>query len=286
MPLRFDATLKDLVRSHPADWLAILEEPTVEPIRVLTPDLSTVSAFADIVFSLGERILHIDFQSGGDIRLPRRVLMYNTLLHDEYGLPVHSIVVLLHPRADRTDLTGTVSYQGRPGRGGLTFQFEIVRLWQVPVNVLLQSGLGTLPLAPLGQAPEGTVPEEIMAGAIERLRERIHSEAPPSEVAKLLTAAYVLTGLRFRRGLTNQFFQGESAMMESDTYLYILEQGEAKGGAKEARKILLHLGGKRLGEADEDVRTAVEAISDLERLERMIERSQETSTWQEVLQTP
>lgn len=80
MPLLFDATLKDLVRTHPADWLAILGEPAIQPIQLLTPDLSTVSAFADIVFRLGERILHVDFQSSADIRLSRRLLMYNTLL--------------------------------------------------------------------------------------------------------------------------------------------------------------------------------------------------------------
>lgn len=195
---------------------------------------------------------------------------------------MHSIVVLLHPRADRFDLTGTVSYEGRPGLGGLMFRFEIVRLWEVPVNVLLQGGLGTLPLAPLGQVPEGAAPEEVMSGAIKRLRERIHSEAPQGEVARLVTAAYVLTGLRFPRDLTTQFFQGESAMMESDTYLYILEQGEIK----EARKLLLRLGRKRCGEEDENVRTVLEGITDIERLERMIERLSEISTWQELLQTP
>ncbi|HTU91216.1 MAG TPA: DUF4351 domain-containing protein [Gemmataceae bacterium] len=281
MPLPFDATLKDLVKNHLADWLAILGEPATEPIRVLTPDLSTVSAFADIVFCLGERILHMDFQSGGDAHLPRRVLMYNTLLYDQYGLPVHSIVVLLHPRADRSDLTGTVSYTGRPGRGELTFRFEVVRLWEVPIDVLLQGGLGTLPLAPLGQVPQGAVPEEVMPGAIERLRERIQTESPPSEAAKLQTAAFVLTGLRWDRDRAIQWFQGVSAMMESDTYLYILEQG----GAKEAHKFLLRLGRKKFGEADENVRMMVESITDVERLERMGEHLLEVSSWQELLRT-
>jgi hypothetical protein len=285
MPLPFDATLKDLVKNHLADWLAVLGESAADPIQVLTPDLSTVSAFADIVLRLGEHLLHIDFQSGADARLPRRVLMYNTLLFDHYELPVHSIVILLHSRADRSDLTGTVSYEGRPGRGGLVFRFELLRLWEVPIQVLLQGGLGTLPLAPLGQVPDGATPEEVMPGAIERLRERIHAEASPLEAAKLVTAAFLLTGLRFPRTLTFQWFQGESAMMESDTYLYILEQGEAKGEVKEARKFLLRQGRKRFGKDDENVRAALESITDLERLERMGERLLEVSSWQELLQT-
>lgn len=70
--------------------------------------------------------------------------------------------------------------------------------------------------------------------------------------------------------------------MESDTYLYILEQGELKA----VRKFLLRLGRKRFGEDDENVRTALEGITDLERLERLLERLLEVSTWQELLQTP
>ncbi len=260
MALRFDATLKDLVRNHPADWLTILDEPPTEPIHLLTPDLSTVSAFADIVLQIGARLLHIDFQSGADAHLPQRLLMYNTLLYHQYGLPVHSIAVLLHPRADRSDLTGTVHYAGRPGRGELTFRFEIVRVWEVPIAVWLQSGLGTLPLAPLGRLPEGATLEETLPGAIDRLLQRIQAEAPPSEVARLATAFFVLSGLRQPRDRLIPLFHGVAAMMESDTYLYILEQG----GAKEAHKILLLLGRKRFGEADANVRIAVEGITDLE----------------------
>ncbi len=71
-------------------------------------------------------------------------------------------------------------------------------------------------------------------------------------------------------------------MTESDTYLYILEQGEAKA----LHKMLLLLGRERFGEADVNVRLAVESITDLERLERMSVRLLRVSTWQELLQTP
>jgi predicted transposase YdaD len=159
MALPFDATLKDLVQAHAADWLAVLDQPPSGPVEVLTPDLSTLTAFTDIVLRTGEALLHLDFQSGPDPTLPRRVLLYNVLLHDHYGLPVHSVVVLLRPRADRGDLTGALTYAARPGRGRLEFTFQVVRLWQVPAERLLASGLGTLPLAALGQMPGGRTPD-------------------------------------------------------------------------------------------------------------------------------
>ena len=144
-------------------------------------------------------MLHLDFQSGPDPSLPRRVLLYNVLLHDGYVLPVHSVVILLRPRADRGDLTGVLNYAARPGRGHLNFAFEVIRLWQVPVERLLTSGLGTLPLAVLGQMPAGRTPDEALPEVVARLLERIETEAPPEQGSILLTAAYVLMGMRTSR---------------------------------------------------------------------------------------
>src|SRR5437764_13230192 len=101
MPLPFDATLKDLMRDYPGDWLAALGRPG--PAALITPDLSSVSAFADLVFRRGDGLLHVDAQAGPDAALPRRILRYNVLLHEEYALPVESFVILLRRRADRPD---------------------------------------------------------------------------------------------------------------------------------------------------------------------------------------
>jgi hypothetical protein len=35
MPQQFDATLKELVQAHPADWVALLGGPVAGPIEVL-----------------------------------------------------------------------------------------------------------------------------------------------------------------------------------------------------------------------------------------------------------
>ncbi len=290
MPLPFDATLKDLVQIYAADWLAVLDHPPSEPVEILTPDLSTLTAFTDIVFRTGDSLLHLDFQSGPDPSLPRRVLLYNVLLHDGYGLPVHSVVILLRPRADRSDLTGTLSYAARPGRGRLDFAFEVIRLWQVPVDRLLASGLGTLPLAVLGQMPAGRTLDEALPAVIARLMERIEAEAPTEQRPILLTAAYVLMGLRMSRERASGFFQGVRKMRDSDTYQAILDEGraegETKGRAEEARKLLLRLGRKHLGEPEATVEAAVRAITDLDRLELMAERVSEVASWQDLLQTP
>lgn len=88
MPKPFDATLKDLIRAHPADWLCQLQIPFVEPVEVLSADLSTVTAAADTLIRVGDRVIHIDVESGPDDSLASRMLMYNVLAHHQTGLPV------------------------------------------------------------------------------------------------------------------------------------------------------------------------------------------------------
>jgi hypothetical protein len=89
MALQYDATLKDLFRQYLADWLAGLGLPDPAP-ELLTPDLSTLTAFADVVVRLRRRLLHLDFQSGPDPLLDLRMLLYNAALFHQYGLPPRS----------------------------------------------------------------------------------------------------------------------------------------------------------------------------------------------------
>jgi len=93
---------------------------------------------------------------------------------------------------------------------------------------------------------------------------------------------------------TNELFQGVRKKRDSTTYQGILEEGflkgrkegKMKGRAEEAQRLLLHLGRKRLGDPDAAVKGSVHAISDVERLELLIDQITEVASWQDLLQTP
>jgi predicted transposase YdaD len=288
--MQFDATLKRLVQDFPLDWANALDMAPTGPVEVLTPDLSTVSAFADTVLSLGDRLLHIDFQSGPDPILPRRLLLYNVLLYDRYELPVHTVVVLLRPRADRGDLTNRVTYAAHPGRGGMDFEFEIMRLWQIPVTSLLSAGVGLLPLAPLGQLPEGIPMQQALQGAVDTIIRRAEGEAVPPLGREVEAAAYILAGLRLPEEVVEELFKGARHMRESTTYQHILNEGRSEERAKAQaeiikalRRTVFRLGRIRWGEPDAVATAALEAISDQKRLERLTERLLLVTTWDELL---
>src|SRR5262245_41710301 len=114
----FDATLKDLGADYPHDYLATFDRPTAGPVRPITVDLSTVTTAAYVVLGLGDpyrEIVHIDFQAAADADKGADVLVYNALLHRQYGVPVHSVLVLLRPQAAHSAVTGAVAYAARPG---------------------------------------------------------------------------------------------------------------------------------------------------------------------------
>jgi hypothetical protein len=164
----------------------------------------------------------------------------------------------------------------------MEFTYEVVRLWQRPADELLAADLGVVPLAMLGRLPEGLSLEEGLAAIAQRLAERIASEAAPERAKKLLTDAFLLTGLRVRRDAAARIFGGIRAMHESDTYLAIIDEGQEKRG----RDDILIVGEERLGPPTESVKAQLNGVTDLPRLIRMIRRAAKAASWQEILDTP
>src|SRR5438105_3467806 len=100
MPLRYDATLKDLISRHWADFAALLRLDGPPPAQLLNVDLSTVSAATDFAVGFGKPvqwIADLNFQASRDAGLARRVWLYHALLHHRYGVPVHTVIILLRP---------------------------------------------------------------------------------------------------------------------------------------------------------------------------------------------
>src|SRR4051794_2298663 len=114
----FDATLKDLFQERPLDLLTEFDAAPTLPVRVLSPDLSTVSKATDLVLGLGEplqEVVHIESQAGARADLHRHVLANHALLHLHLEVPVHSLVILLRPQARHPNTRGALQYEPRPG---------------------------------------------------------------------------------------------------------------------------------------------------------------------------
>ncbi len=82
MPKTFDAATKELLESDPRAWLQWLLGRELADVRTLNVDLSTVTTEADSVLLVQDSepwVVHLEFQSGYDPEIPRRLLRYNLL---------------------------------------------------------------------------------------------------------------------------------------------------------------------------------------------------------------
>jgi hypothetical protein len=284
MAMTFDATLKDMARECPEGLLAAFDRKPATAVSVLNVDLSTVTAAADTIYGLGEplaEIVHIDCQSSAAARKHADLMLYNALLFARYHVPVHTVVVLLRPEAAHSNMNGTLDYAPRPEHGSMSFRYQIERLWLRSAEELLAGDIGVAPLAVLGRLPQAGSKEEGLAVIAHRMVERLVREAAPDRAKKLLTDALLLIGLRVKRDVARSIFRGLRMMQESDTYLMIVDEGMEK----QAKKDILLVAEARLGPAEASVKSELDSVSDLERLDRMIRRALAANNWREILDT-
>ena len=281
----FDATTKELLESDPRAWLELLLGRKVNDVRVLNVDLSTITTEADSVLLVEETepwLVHVEFQAGYEAHLPLRIQRYNILVHYREGLPVQSIVLLLRPEADGPAMSGLLQHRLPDGSLYHEFRYNVVRIWERPVEEILAGGLATLPLAPIADVSQEELPD-----LVRKINQRIRQETNPSQAATLWTAAFILMGLVYPEEFIERLFQGISVMEESVTYQAILRKGRAEGlaegRANEAKRILNRQASRRFGPPGPALEARIDAIDDLERLEELIDRIQEVPGWDALL---
>ena len=233
MSLPFDATLKDILAQSPGELQGPFALPDIEPALPLNVDLSTLSAATDLALGYGDplqEIIDLDFQSGPDLDLPARLHLYNAALHLKFRVPVRSMVVLLRPKADSANLNGKLSYHH--GKQQVLFHYDVIRMWKKPVEEFLTGGLNLLPLATLCKLPKGKPVAASLRELIQEVDRRLAQHPEHAKAVRLMTAAFILTGLRVAKESLAEIFEGVKIMHESSAYDMWVEESEAKGQIK------------------------------------------------------
>jgi predicted transposase YdaD len=204
MPKPFDAATKELLEKHPRAWLELLLGRTLGEVRVVDADLSTITSEADKILVIEEPapwVVHVEFQSSYLPEMPLRIQRYNILAHYRHGLPVQSVVVLLRTEADGPQLTGLLEHRLPDGLLYHEFRYNVVKVWERPVEEILSGDLATLPLAPVTKIPSGELPK-----VIRLMEEPIEREVSPAERPDFWTATFLLMGLIYPQSLANELY--------------------------------------------------------------------------------
>ncbi len=304
----FDTTLRELVRADPAAWLSLAGWPSSAPVTVLDSNVSAVQAEVDaalLVEGPVPWVLHLEFQTSFDEHLPRRLDHYNHLLDYEHDRIVMSVAVLLRPAADGPGMTGVLERLGPNATPYRRFTYSIVRLWQRALEELLEGPLALVPLAPIVPLFEPSTDEDSRlrrtADVVQRIAERVRSEATAEEQPLLWTETYFVLGLRYPRDVAGRLLRGVRAMRDSLTYQAVLEEGRAEGEARgraegraegesrgrveEARRLLRQLGEHRFGAPDSSTLATIDSLGDVDRIERATLRLLEAASWEDALAT-
>lgn len=285
----YDVTSKDLLWRDPPSWMAYLRlRAAGGPIEVVDADVSTVPAEADRVYRIRGRLahlIHVEMQSRPDVRLPRRLWRYNAMLDLKYDLRVRSVALLLRPEADSKKLTGVLDLRLPDEERVMAFHYHVIRAWEQPVEPLLLGPLATLPMATLADVAVAEVPR-----VLERIDSRLAAEAPPPEAARMMASALTLAGMRLDFDVIDALrrrLRTMNILKDSSFYQVLLKEGkelgEREGEIKGIRKTLYRLGRLRFGRLPKATRAAIEAIDDLERLERLIDRVLTATSWDDLL---
>ncbi len=293
----YDATLNSLIDVRSDDCAAFLAARLglpPRPVTVLDADLS-VTAQSDEAFRLAgppPAAIHLELKSTSRPGVPARLLRYNVLVghHRPEGEPVHTVLVLLRREANAPDLTGTYTRAGHDGVPYLEFRYTVIRLWQESITGLLAGGPA---LAPLVLATDESAAD--LPGAVSRFADRLRRPDVSGNVARDLAGyGFVLAGLRHDPDSVADLLRRTSTTFEGTPgYQWVHDkgvavgkaEGEARGRAEEARRMLLLVGQQKFG-LSSSADAALGGITDTARLERMATRALAAATWDDLLATP
>lgn len=146
----WDRKMKWIFGIAPEDLVAWLLKDA-EFIGLANTDLDEEELYSDILCEIKlhseKAMLHIEFQKKRDSHMAERLWKYNVRATLKYKCPVWSCVIYLRPdSAVEAPLVKTLPN----GRFIHRFDFDVIKMWEIPTRHFLQTGLkGLLPLLSL-----------------------------------------------------------------------------------------------------------------------------------------
>jgi predicted transposase/invertase (TIGR01784 family) len=177
--------------------------------------ISPIRADALILLTSDPIILHLEFQTQADADIPFRMIDYRLRVYRRYPeKAMRQVVIYLTPtQSERV-------YQTTFELPGTRHEFEVVRLWEVPVTELLRSP-GLLPLAILSRTDDKTA-------TLQQVAQQIEGLSNPVERNNVAAATFILSGLVLEKAVIQQILR-EELVKESVTYQDILQKGVQQG---------------------------------------------------------
>ncbi|BDM83306.1 Rpn family recombination-promoting nuclease/putative transposase [Acaryochloris marina] len=256
----FDTTCKFLAESFSSDFASwLLGEPI--PLTELSPSelsLEPIRADALILLASEEYILHVEFQTEPDSDMPYRMADYRLRVYRRFPQKqMKQVVIYLTPSSS------DYVYQTAFEIPGTRHEFEVIRLWEQPTQLFLES-TGLLPLAILTNTPD-------QAQTLRQVAERIDAVPEPRVQSNVAASTGILAGLTLEKDFINKVLRKE-IMQQSVIYQEwkeeFLQEGEQTGILKGEQSLILRQLTRRIGDVSPEMRSQIQSLS-LDQLEAL-----------------
>jgi hypothetical protein len=97
-------------------------------------------------------------------------------------------------------------------------------MWQQSLEPFLHGGLGLLPLATLCRMPEDKPRAEALQEVVREIDRRLIQECEHAQAVRLMTASFILTGLRVKKESLATIYEEVRVMHESTAYDQAMEE--------------------------------------------------------------
>ena len=193
------------------------KELSLEPIR----------ADSLILLTSQELVLHLEFQTEPDEKIPFRMIDYRLRTYRRFpDKEMRQVVIYLKPSG--SDLV----YQNYFRLSRTNHEFDIIRLWEQPTERFLNS-LGLLPFAVLSQTND-------KRGVLTQVAQVIESIPQKQIKSNIAACAEILAGLVLEKQIIVSILR-EEIMRESVIYQDILQQGIERGIEQGIERVALNM---------------------------------------------
>ncbi len=237
----FDNVCRFLAESFTPDFAQWLLKEAI-PLTRLNPSelsLEPIRADALILLESQEIVLHLEFQTEVDPEMPFRMLDYRLRVYRRYPRKqMRQVVIYLKQTGSELVRQNTFVIPGT------RHEFELIRLWEQPQEVFLQSP-GLLPLAVLSRT-------ENRVRTLAEVARRIEGMDKRREQSNVAASTAILAALVLEKETISRLLRQE-IMRESVIYQEI----EASG----MQTLLLRQLKRRIGELDSELESHIRGLS-------------------------
>ena len=133
--MSYDNTCKYLAETYPQDFAKWLLAAEVSEVEILKPELhlEPIRADAVIFLKVGDKILHLEFQTTPKSKTPLdfRMLDYYTRLKRQYGCEIEQVVIFL--QATTSEMVFNSQYVDT----NTIHKYRVIRMWEEEAALLL-----------------------------------------------------------------------------------------------------------------------------------------------------